>query len=126
MKILLVILLLGITTLIGYFGYQYYYVETLKVTEIVGKSEDNLTNIALNFLDFDTGLTRNDLRKIKSSKDYWMKRITEVDSIQDPEKKASEYEKLINELLEDPSLKKIFKGTMAKSYDFIKSIFQVL
>jgi len=83
-KTFFVLLLIAGTTLCSYFGYQHYYVETLKLSEIVGHTDDTLTNIAVNFLDYDTGLTRHDLHKIESSKEYWLKRMKDVESMIDP------------------------------------------
>lgn len=122
MKILLIILLISGASLGSYFGYQHYYVETLKLSEIVGHTDDSLTNIAVNFLDFDTGLTRHDLHEIEYSKDYWLKRMKDVESMQDLDLKAKENEKLLAELMEDPTMKKIFKGTLSKTSDFMKEI----
>jgi len=68
MKIFFILLVISAATLVSYFRYQHYYVETLKLSEIVGPTDDTLTTIAVNFLDYDTGLTRHDLRKIESSK----------------------------------------------------------
>ena len=121
MKILIIILLVSGASLGSFFGYQHYYVETLKLSEIVGHTDDSLTNIAVNFLDFDTGLTRKDLHKIKSSNEYWLKRKKDVESITDPDIKAKENEKLLAELMEDPTMKKIFKGNFENTSDFINN-----
>lgn len=65
----------------SYLGYQHYYVETLKLSEIVGKTDNNLMNIAVNFLDFNTSLTRNDIKRLKNKKDYWIGRMKEVENM---------------------------------------------
>ena len=66
------------------------------------------------------------LHKIDSSKDYWLKRMKDVESIQDAELKSKENEKLLAELMEDPTMKKIFKGTLAKTSGFMKEILNML
>lgn len=126
MKTFFIILLIAGASLCSYFGYQFYYVKTLKLSEIVGHTDDTLTNIVVNFLDYDTGLTRHDIRKIESSKEYWLKRMRDVESIQDPDLKSRENEKLLAELMEDPTMKKIFKGTLAKTSGFMKEILNML
>ena len=109
-------------SLCSYFVYQHYYVETLKLSEIVGPTDDTLMNIAVNFLDYDTGPTRNDIRRLKNNKDYWLERIKEIDSIKDIERNAQENAKLLEEMSEDPSMKKIIKGSLQKTTDFLFKI----
>ena len=104
---------LVVLTLIGaYFSYRYYYVETLNLSEIVGHTDNPLANLAINFMDFDTGLTRNDLIHLKSNKDYWIDRIKEVDAIQDQDRKMQAGTQLLSDMMEDPTLKKICSGIM--------------
>lgn len=126
MKIFLIILLISGTSAGSYYYYQHTYVDTLMLSEIVGHSDDSWTNIAVNFLDFDTGLTRHDINRLKSSKDYWLKRIQEVDAIQDIELKTKENGILLAEMIDDPTIKKILKGTFAKTSDFIVKILGML
>lgn len=125
-KIIIYIILLTGTSAGFYYYYQYNYVETLMLSEILGKTDNNMTNIAVNLFDFNTGLTRHDLIQLESKKDYWLKRTSEVDSIMDPTIKQDETEKLINEMLEDPTMKKIFKGTLSKTSDFVGEILKGL
>jgi len=107
MKTFFIILLIAGATLGSYFGFQHYYVEKLKLSEIVGSTEETLTDIDVNFLDYDTNLTRHYLCKIESSKEYWLKRMKNVESITDPHFKVKENQKLLAELMEDPTMKKI-------------------
>lgn len=125
-KIIIFIILITGTSAGSYYYYQYNYVETLMLSEIVGKTDNNLANIAINLFDYDTGLTRHDISQLKSKKEYWMKRTNEVDSIIDPAIKQEETEKLLDEMLEDPTMKKIFKGTLSKTSDFIGEILERL
>jgi len=126
MKTFLILLLISGTSLGSYFGYRHYYVETLKLSEIVGHTDDSLTNLAVSLMDFDTGLTRNDLNKIKSSKEYWIKRLQDVEIIHTPELKAQEYEKILKDLMDDPTMSKIVKGTFAKTSEFLVMILNKL
>ena len=106
----------------GYFGYQYYYVETLWLSEIIDAKDSSITKIAVNIFDYNTELSRHDLQSIKSSKDYWLNRVAEIDLIQDKDLKKKENEKLVEEILQDPAMKKIFKGTVSKTAEFIKEL----
>lgn len=126
MKKILIIVLIAGASLGAYFGYQYYYVQTLQLSELVGKTDDSLTNIAVNFFDFDTGLTRNDIRRLKNNKDYWLDRMKEIENIHDPDLKMEANTKLLSDMMDDPTLKKVLKGTMSKSSEFILGIFNML
>lgn len=96
----------------GYFYYQYRYIETLMLSEIIGHSDDPLVNILVNFGDFDTGLTRHDIEVPKEQKDYWLGRIKEVDTIGDHVQKEQASLELLSDMMEDPVLKKICTGVL--------------
>jgi len=113
MKFFLILFLAIVVSLGSYFTYKHYFVETLNLSEIVGHTDNPLANLALNFMDFDTGLTRNDLRRLKSNKDYWIDRIKEVDAIQDPDRKMQAGTQLLSDMMEDPALKKICSGILS-------------
>lgn len=106
--------------------YNYYYRHTLQLSEIVGKTDNSLLNFGITLFDFDTGLTRHDINKIKGSKDYWLKRMQDVESISDTYLKSIEYEKLLTEMMDDPTMNKICNILATKGLDFsigfIKSI----
>lgn len=76
------------------------------LSEIVGHSEDPMINIFVNLVDFDTGLTRNDIKELKSNKEQWINRINEVETIYDPDLRGEASAKLLSEMMEDPILKK--------------------
>jgi len=95
-----IILALGI-------GYYYFFIDTLRISEIIGKTRDPKTTIFVNLFDFNTGLTRYDIYSIVQKSDYWNDRIDKVLSIQDPILRNIEEEKLLAEMMQDPSLKKI-------------------
>lgn len=123
---LLKIVFVSLLVLAGSFYYYHTYIDTLMLSEIIGKSQNSVINISLSLFDFDTGLTRHDINHIKSSKDYWIKRISEVDSINNAELKAQEYQKLVAEMLEDSSMKKICKGLLIKGTDLTKALLSAL
>ena len=88
-------------------GFYYFFIDTLSISQIVGKSGNPKTTIFINLFDFDTGLTRYDIYNLGKKSDYWNKRMKEVYSIQDPTLRNIENEKLMAEMMQDPALKKI-------------------
>jgi hypothetical protein len=78
-------------------------------SEVIGKTDNPLANIAISFFDFNTGLTRHDIQHIEKTKGYWIRRIKEVEAIRDSDLRARETEKLLEEMASDPSMKKVGK-----------------
>lgn len=125
-KILLIVIVSGGVSVGGYLYYQHEYVRTLMLSEIVGHSDNKLANIFVNLADFDTELTRNDLRHLKKKKEYWINRINEVSAIDDPELQVEANLDLIEEMSEDPALKKIVKNISVFGMGFIINVFMAL
>lgn len=100
--------LLIMATLSGFACY-YFFVDTLMLSEITGKTNVPVADIFINLLDFDTGLTRYDIHNLAKKSGYWNMRIRQVESIQNPDKRKSEEEKLTAEMMQDPSIKKIVR-----------------
>jgi len=121
----LIIIIISLIVISSY-AYYYYYVQTLMFSEIIGKTDNNLENIAIKFFDFNTGLTRHDISHLENTKDYWIKRMREVESIQNPTLKAEETKKLMNDMMQDPSLKKINKLLLNKGLGFGIKLFNDL
>jgi len=93
------------------------YFDTLSFSELVGKQQNAKVSIFMNLFDFDTSLTRHDVARLQKRASYWERRIDEVNRIQDPAKWQVENEKLLAEMLEDPSIKKIAHKTLGISKD---------
>ena len=112
MKINLIIKLLLICGLTygGYYYYQRNYVDTLMLSEIVGHTDNMGVNIAVDLVDFNTGITRHDINQLQKNKDYWISRIQEVEAIDDTNLKGQASTQLLSEMMEDPVLKKICTG----------------
>lgn len=102
--------------LLAFFAWRYFF-DTLNFSELVGKQQNAKVSIVVNLFDFDTSLTRYDVARLKQRSSYWERRINEVNSIQDPARWQIENEKLLAEMLEDPSMKKIAKKTLGISKD---------
>lgn len=108
-KIIVVALILTIVSISSFYYYKYFYVSTLMLSEVVGKTNNSGINVAVNFFDFDTGLTRHDIRQLKKNKDYWIRRIKEVDAIQNSDQKRQASLQLLSDMMDDPTLKKLAK-----------------
>lgn len=126
LKLIIIILLAGGLSVGGYFYYQYNYVKTLMLSEIVGQTDNDIVNILVNLGDFDTGLTRHDLNKLKSQKDYWINRMNEVNAISDPELQEQANLKLIADMMEDPTMKKVCKIITVKGFGFAVNMLETI
>ena len=88
-------------------AFYYFFIDTLTISEIAGKQKNAKATIFLNLFDFDTGLTRYDVYRLAQKSEYWDARMKQVYSIQDPNRRNIEHEKLLAEMMEDPAFKKI-------------------
>jgi hypothetical protein len=121
-NIIIIILSLLLVAGIGY----YYFVATLSLTQIVGKTDSAIANASLALFDFDTGLTRYDIYRLKEKAPYWQKRIETIRSIRNADEQAKENAQLIEEMLNDPSMKKIANkfgvGGLRNIYSIVTSL----
>lgn len=111
-KVILVILLLTTVSIGSFYYYHHNYVSTLMLSEIVGDTDNASINLAVNLFDFDTRLTRHDIKKLKKNKDYWFSRIKEIDAIQNEDQKQQASIQLLGDMMDDPVLKKICSGLL--------------
>ena len=107
-----VIILLASILIIGAPSYYYVDVDTLMFSEIVGETNDPKVSIFVNLFDFDTGLTRYDIYNLSKNNDYWRDRILKVHAIQNPQLREVENEKLMAEMMKDPTMKKIARKVL--------------
>jgi hypothetical protein len=128
MKKFFFILLLSATIAGSYYYYHYEYVETLRLSEIIDKTDNPMVNLAVNILDFDTGLTRHDIKHLKNNKEYWIGRINQLDAIQGDNQKQEAVIQLLADFFDDPVVKKLKPNLTAfganSSLEIIKTIFQ--
>ena len=110
----------------GYYYYHYQYVETLRLSEIVGKTENPLENMLTNMFDFDTGLTRHDLMQIEKRKDYWLQRVNDLERISNSDQQAEEMVRLYNDMSEDESMAKLRDKVFEKSWELGMLVLDVL
>ena len=108
------------------FSFWYFFIDTLTLSELIGEDVDSQASILINLFDFDTELTRYDVHNLESKTPYWEKRLQEVDSITDSRRKNREYEKLIAEMMKDPSMKKVIKKVSGFGIDAVLAILKVM
>lgn len=125
-KLIIIILVAGGLSVGGYFYYQHNYVKTLMLSEIVGHSENDIVNILVNLGDFDTGLTRHDISNLKTNGNYWINRMNEVNAIQDSDLQEQANIKLMADMMEDPTMKKVCKIITAKGFEFALNVLETL
>lgn len=96
------------------------------LSEVVGHSDNAGINIAVSIADFDTGLTRHDIKHLIDNKDYWLARMQELNAIADSDLKKQASLKLLSDMMEDPALKKICTGFLKfgtdMSFEIIEQI----
>jgi len=128
MKIKLIIIIFLFASAITGGGYYYHhnYVETLMLSEIVGHTDNDIVNILVNLGDFDTGLTRHDISNLKTNGNYWINRMNEVNAIADPALQEQANIKLMADMMEDPTMKKVCKIITAKGFEFSINILENL
>ncbi len=128
MKIKLIIIVFLFASAITGGGYYYHhnYVETLMLSEIVGHTDNDIVNILVNLGDFDTGLTRHDISNLKSNGNYWINRMNEVNAIADPALQEQANIKLMADMMEDPTMKKVCKIITAKGFEFALNVLETL
>ena len=97
--------------------YWYFFLDTLSLTEVTGQPKNPLATIIVNLIDFDTGLTRYDIYNLASKSDYWEMRMRQVDSIKNYQQREIENQKLLAEMMQYPSIKKIAKKLLGFSTD---------
>lgn len=94
------------------FGGWYYFIDTISLRELTGKPSGTIETILVNVFDFDTGLTRYDMYRLKGRAPYWDKRMKEVEGILDMRKRDEAQKILMAEMMEDPVLKKLTRGVL--------------
>lgn len=126
MKRKILISLISISIILSGIFYFKYHSQTLMLSEIVGKTNNPAINVAIKLADFDTGLTKSDLEHLKKNKDYWLTKIKEVEAIQNPTLKQKASLELLDEMMEDPVLKKICSGFLKLGTDVSFTIIEFI
>jgi hypothetical protein len=131
-KLAIIALVIVVITGGGLVLYNYYFVRTLMLSEVIGKTDNPQIEILVNLFDFNTGLTRYDVNRIEGRSFYWEKQIKRINAIQDPKKRELESQKLVAEMMKDPVIKKIVQrvfglglGNLIKSFTKVREGYPV-
>ncbi len=108
------------------YGYYYYFVQTLMLSQIIDSSGNPFSSIIIGLIDFDTGLSRYDIHRISEKADYWNSRIQQVNSIQNYQLRNQENEKLLAEMMEDPSMRKVIMKLLGFGMNAVSIFFKAL
>lgn len=103
-------------------GVYYYFIDTQKFSEVTGKTGSRFTDSIVSLVDFDTGLTRYDVYRIKHRRGYWQAKMDKVAAIKDASQREIEYKKLMDEMKNDSTLKKLIDKGMDKAGEILKGM----
>lgn len=110
---------------IGY-GYYYYFVQTLRLSDIISSTNNPFTSVFISFIDFDTGLTRYDLHDLSEKTPYWNQRINEIEGLPPGREKQFRQQQLVTEMLKDPAMRKIINRLMPFGFKTIEYFLKAL
>ncbi|HOE28042.1 MAG TPA: hypothetical protein PLR32_01520 [candidate division Zixibacteria bacterium] len=103
MKLLFVALV--VATLLA--AFYYFFVDTLTLTEIASSSGNRTAAAAAALVNFDTGLTRWDIRRLSDRASAWEERWRALDSLSDRSARRAGRDSLVSEMMADPAFKKL-------------------
>ncbi len=119
-------ILIGIVIILVAFGIWYYFIDTLTFAQIIGDDIIQYFGIFANRLEFDTEISRYNFNKLKFKVAKWDKRLQEIDRINDPTSRDTEREKVIQEMMSDPAVKKLMKHLPGIDKDTVTTIFDII
>ncbi len=105
-----VLLVVAVAGLI--FGWYYSFVDTLSFSELVRRGPEPGPRILVSLFDFDTGLTRYDILRLRSKAPSWERRMRQISEMEDPEEQHAANTELLAEMMEDPAIKKMTRKTL--------------
>jgi hypothetical protein len=85
----------------------YFRLDTLTLSEVLEKSENPYESFLRSDLDFDTGLTRYDIRILKTKREHWSVRFENLGDIVNYDEYNRELSIMIDEMKKDPQMKKV-------------------
>ena len=119
-------ILIGIVIILIVFGIWSYFIDTLTISQIIGDDVSQNANILVNMFDFDTEISRYNFNKLKFKVTKWDKRLQEIDRINDPASKDTEREKVIGEIVSEPTVKKLMKHIPGFGKDTVMTLFDII
>lgn len=119
-------ILIGIVIILVAFGIWYYFIDTLTFPQIIGDGVSQNVGMLVNMFDFDTEISRYNFNKLKFKVAKWDKRLQEIDRINDPTSRDKEREKVIQEIMSDPAVKKLMKHLPDIGKDTVTILFDII
>ena len=119
-------ILIGIVIILIAFGIWYYFIDTLTFSQIIGDDVSQNVGMLVNMLDFDTEISRYNFNKLKFKVAKWDKRLQEIDRINDPTSRNKEREKVIQEIMSDPAVKKLMKHLSGIDKDTVTTLIDII
>ena len=124
-------ILIGIAIILIAFGIWYYFIDTLTISQIIGGDINQIISMLENLDDSntmfaDTGISRYNFNKLKFKVAKWDKGLQEIDRINDPTSRDTEREKVIEEIVSDPTVKKLMKHIPSFGKDSVMTLFDII
>lgn len=119
-------ILIGIVIILIAFGIWYYFIDTLTISQIVGDDVSQNVDMLVNAFDFDTEISRYNFNKLKFKVAKWDKGLQEINRINDPTNRDTEREKVIEEIVSDPTVKKLMKHIPDFGKDAVMTLFDII
>ena len=106
----------------GAYGYYYYFVQTLRLSDIVGPLNSPAVSFLAKLVDFDTGLTRYDLHRLSEKAPYWNQQIQRIEAMPPGIEKEKAQQELINEMMTDPAMSKVVTKIASFGFGALQSL----
>lgn len=124
-------ILIGIVIILIAFGIWYYFIDTLTISQIIGDDINQIISMLENLDDSDTmfadtEISRYNFNKLKFKVAKWNKGLQEIDRINDPTSRDTEREKVIEEIVSDPTVKKLMKHIPSFGKDAVMTLFDII
>ena len=119
-------ILIGIIIILVAFGIWYYFIDTLTFSQIIGDDVSQNVGMLVNMFDFDTEISRYNFNKLKFKVAKWDKKLQEIDRNNDPTSRDKEREKVIQEIVSDPTVKKLMKHIPGFGKDTVTTLFDII
>ncbi len=121
-----VIMIVLSTLLIGTSWLYYFRLDTLTLSEVLEKSENPYESFLRSDFSLDAGLTRHDIRILKTKREYWSERFENVRDIVDHDEYNRELSKMLDEMEKDPQMKKVADLINQKGMLMVYTVLELL
>jgi hypothetical protein len=116
MKLVPRLIVLGFFFVLAGWGGWFYFGQTLRLTQVVGQQTAPLAMLAVNLMDFDTGLTRYDVSVLEGKANYWRLRIRQIELMTDSQQQQASAI-LFKEICSEPAALKLIQKVLPLGND---------